>query len=166
MEEYVSKALVLTKDPRGERDARYGLFTERFGKVMGKTTSSRSIKSKLAGHLEPGTIANVRFIEKGGVQVVDALKSSRVEISLENLGLLRDLLPDMQAEPELWADLTQRSFSWSDVLRTLGWDPRGALCAICGRKATWFFVSRQEFLCDSCVSKMGRNKISYIRVNS
>jgi recombinational DNA repair protein (RecF pathway) len=166
MEEYVSNALVLTKAPRGELDARYVLFTERFGKMAGKTTSSRRITSKLAGHLEPGTIASVRFIETGGTQIVDALKSSRAEISLEDLGSLSNLLPDMQADAELWADFTSRPFSWRSILRTLGWDPHGARCALCERPAAWFFVPRQEFLCDSCVSKMGRNRISYIRVDS
>ncbi len=164
MEEYVTSALVLTKEPRGERDARYALFTERFGKIAGRTKSSRRITSKLAGHLEPGTITNVRFIEKNGTQIVDALKSSRADISLRDLSLLNDLLPDMQADVELWTDLTQKPFSWNNVLRTLGWDPRGALCAICQRKAVFFFVPRQEFLCEPCVLKMGKNKLSYIRV--
>jgi recombinational DNA repair protein (RecF pathway) len=165
MEEYVTSAIVLAKEPQGEQDARYVLFTERFGKIVGRTKSSRRITSKLAGHLEPGTVARIRFIEKGGAQIVDALKSSRAEISLEDLGSLANLLPDMQADAELWADVTQKPFSWSAVLKTLGWDPRGALCAMCGRKATQFFITRQEFLCDACVSKMGGNGISYIRVS-
>ena len=68
MEEYVSKALVLTKEPRGECNAQYTLFTEQFGRIAGRTKSSRRITSKLAGHLEPGTVARVRFIEKSGAQ--------------------------------------------------------------------------------------------------
>jgi len=163
MEEYVTDAVVLTKEPTGEYDTRYVLFTERFGKIAAKAKSSRRITSKLAGHLEPGTLAKVRFIDKGSAQVVDALKSSRRDISPEDLKLLSDLLPDMQVDVELWSDLARQAFSWNSVLRTLGWDPRGAHCEICGRKAAWFFVSRQEFLCDSCVSKMGKSKLSYIR---
>jgi recombinational DNA repair protein (RecF pathway) len=166
MEEYVSDAVVLAKEPRGEKDARYTLFTKQFGKIAGRTKSSRRITSKLAGHLEPGTVAQVRFIEKGGTQIVDALKISHSDISLNDLALLGGILPDMQADRDLWKELASGPFSWGSVLRTLGWDPRAALCALCGRRAGWFFVPRQEFLCDACVSKMGKNKVSYIRVNN
>jgi len=165
MEEYVTDALVLLKEPSKENDSRYTLFTKRFGKISAKATSSRRITSKLAGHLEPGTMAKVRFIDKGSAQIVDALKSSRVDIPPGDLKLLGDLLPDMQADDELWSLLARPPFSWEAVLRTLGWDPRGALCALCNRKATWFFIPRQEFLCDACVSKMGKSKVLYIRVN-
>lgn len=165
MEEYVTDAIVLAKEPRGERDSRYVLFTDRFGKIVARAKGSRRITSKLAGHLEPGTMAKVRFIDKGSAQIVDALKSFRADISPEDLSLLNDLLPDMQADAELWFRLVRQPFSWNDILRTLGWDPRGALCALCRRAAGWFFMPRQEFLCDSCVSKMGKNKISYIRVH-
>ena len=164
MEEYVTDAIVLRKEPSGERDGRYIFFTEKFGKITAKAKGSRRIISKLAGHLEPGTMAKVRFIDKGSPQTVDALKSSHVNVSPENLSLLSDLLPDTQADGELWVRLTRQPFSWADVLRTLGWDPRDALCALCGRTAGWFFMPRQEFLCDACVSKMGKNKISYIKI--
>ncbi len=166
MEEYVTDALVLAKDSSGERDGRYVLFSERFGKIFAKAKSSRAIKSKLAGHLEPGTRVRVRFIDTGFLQVVDALKSGRTDISLENLNALKHLLPDMQADAELWHVLAGQRFSWSDILRLLGWDPRGAQCALCGGKASQFSVARQEFFCDSCVLKMGRNKVLYIKMNS
>jgi recombinational DNA repair protein (RecF pathway) len=166
MEEYVSDAVVLAKGPRNEQDGRYALFTEQFGKIVARAVSSRRITSKLAGHLEPGTVAKVRFVDKGSAQIVDALKSSRVDVAPRDLDLLDDLLPDMQADRELWTDLTQKPFSWNGILRTLGWDPHGAVCALCQRTAMWFFIPRQEFLCDACVSKMGKNKLSYIKVDS
>ena len=166
MDEYVTDAIVLRKEPTGESDARYTLFTERFGKISAKAKSSRRITSKLAGHLEPGTVTKVRFIDKGSAQIVDALKWFRIDISPNDLRSLGDLLPDMQAEAELWTLLAHQPFSWNDILRTLGWDPRGAPCAICGRKAAWFFIPRQEFLCNGCVSKMGKSKLSYIKVNT
>jgi len=164
MEEYVTDAVILTKEPSQEYDSRYSLFTERFGKISAKATSSRRITSKLAGHLEPGTVAKVRFIDKGSPQIVDALKTSHADISPGDLKLLNDLLPDMQADAELWQLLVHGPFSWNGVLRMLGWDPSGALCAICGRPAGWFFIPRQEFLCDACVSKMKRSTLSYIKV--
>ena len=162
----MSNAIVLTKEPQGEHDARYALFTERFGKIVAKVKSSRRITSKLAGHLEPGTMTKVCFIDKGSAQIVDALKSSRADISPKDLSSLRDLLPDMQVDAELWSCLAYQPFSWASVLRVLGWDPRGAFCALCHRPAAWFFIPRQEFFCDACVLKMGRNKVSYIRVNN
>lgn len=165
MEEYVTDALVLMKEPSGECDGRYFFFTERFGKVVAKAKSSRRITSKLAGHLEPGTVVRARFVDKGSAQVVDVLKSFHVNIPPGDLKLLSDLLPDMQADNELWFHLVHQPFSWRDVLQMLGWDPRGALCVLCSREATWFFMSRQEFLCDVCVSKMGKSKLSYIRIH-
>ena len=164
MEEYVTDALVLTKAPMGERDGRYTLFAERFGKLAAKVKSSRAITSKLAGHLEPGSFVTVRFLDMGSFQVVDALKSGKADIAPADLARLRDLLPDLQAEPDLWQLLVRGTFSWNGVLRTLGWDPRGACCALCGRSAEYFSGARQEFFCGSCVSKMGGNRVSYIKV--
>jgi recombinational DNA repair protein (RecF pathway) len=166
MEEYVSNALVLGKYPVGERDARYALFTERFGKMAGRTTSSRKITSKLAGHLEPGTVSKVRFVEKNGTRIVDALKISHAGIAPRDLMLLERILPDAQEDIELWKLLTQEPFSWKTVLATLGWDPRGAVCAVCGGSAAWFFVPRQEFFCKTCVSKIGKSEVSLIQVNT
>jgi recombinational DNA repair protein (RecF pathway) len=163
MEEYVSNAIVLKKDQSGEFDARYALFTERFGKVSGKTTSSRKITSKLAGHLEPGMLAKVRFVEKGGAQIVDALKISRLEIAPRDLLALNSLLPEMQAEEELWAELVRHPFSWSTVLKILGWDPEGAVCSVCHRPATSFFIPQQDFFCDACVSRLRPNEVSLIK---
>ena len=61
MEEYVTDAIVLEKQPAGESDGRYRLFTERFGRIAAKAKSSRRIISKLAGHLEPGSVAKIRL---------------------------------------------------------------------------------------------------------
>jgi recombinational DNA repair protein (RecF pathway) len=164
MEEYVSDAIVLKKEPSGEFDARYALFTKRFGKISGKTTSSRKITSKLAGHLEPGTFAKVRFVEKGGVQIVDALKIARTDIAPADLAALNALLPEMQAEDELWEKLVKSPFSWTVILRTLGWGPKGAICSACHhRPATSFFIPQQEFFCDVCSSKLRANAVSLIR---
>jgi recombinational DNA repair protein (RecF pathway) len=165
MEEYVSEAIVLTKDPVGERDARYAIFTERFGKMAGRTTSSRKITSKLAGHLEPGVVTKIRFVETHGTRIVDALKISRADISPHDLTLLGGILPEMQADPELWELLTQKPFSWSAVLAVLGWDPRSAICAACGGHAAWFIAQHQEFFCEMCVSKTGKSKVSLIKVD-
>ncbi len=158
MLEYVTDALVLSKEPYKDFDARYVFFTRRFGKISGKATSVRKITSKLAGHLEPGTLAQVRFVEKNhgnGTQIVDALGTGRLYAALPNLGRLAAILAEGDADEALWSALTEGRFSWREILRIQGWDPEGAVCAQCGREAAAaFLIPRQDFLCDACASKI------------
>jgi recombinational DNA repair protein (RecF pathway) len=173
MQEYVTRAIVLDKEPRNASDARYFLFTERYGKIAVRAKSSRKIVSKLAGHLEPGTIASVRVIEQHGSQVVDALKFARAGASITDLALLNNLLSEWQPDPELWAAVAssniEEPFSWTNILTILGWDPRGAVCARCSanpaaRPARHFFIPRQEFYCDRCASNFARSELLFIDV--
>jgi recombinational DNA repair protein (RecF pathway) len=160
MREYVSEAVVLAKMPSNHIDARYSIFTKRFGKMVAKGVSARKITSKLAGHLEPGTFARVRLIEKGGLLVVDALKERRADISLSNLNFLSRLLAENEPEPLIWDILEQGRFDWSTALQTLGWDPRDAACALCGTPPViGFSIARQEFFCARCSSRMPRNEM-------
>jgi recombinational DNA repair protein (RecF pathway) len=160
MQEYVSEAIVLEKQPLGDCDNRYALFTRRFGKMVAKAKSARKITSKLAGHLEPGNVVRVRLIEKNGLQIADALKETRLEVALEDLFLLSGLLPDGEAEPALWANCRAGIFAWRDILRVLGWDPEYATCAACGSsEISSFYIHSQEFFCRRCASKSGRNGI-------
>jgi recombinational DNA repair protein (RecF pathway) len=174
MQEYLTKAVVLQKDLRNDADARYSFFTERFGKIAARAKSSRKIVSKLAGHLEPGTLASVRIIEIHGAQVVDALKISRVGIPLAELSKLNNLLGEWEPEPALWAELASAGadadgsvaysvpnhFSWARALAVLGWDPEGAECVLCGTSpARYFHLPRQEFICARCASNFRQNEI-------
>ena len=160
MQEYVSEAIVLNKFPVREFDARYYFFTKRFGKMSGKATSARKITSKLAGHLEPGTLVHVRFVEKGGTQIVDALKTRRLDgLSLRDLQLLNTMLPESERDEAVWEELIRTPFSWERVLRVLGWDPEGALCEHCGRATDYFYLPRQEFFCAMCASKLKRDEL-------
>ncbi len=155
MQEYVTNAIVLRKYPQGDLDGRYTLFTERFGKITGKAKSSRKITSKLAPHLEPGTMLKMRFIEAHGTQIIDALKADKIAVSLLDMQFLSSLLPEGQPEPELWQMLSTGSFSWPRALAILGWDPEGAICATCGtRRGTHFYIPRQEFFCGVCIKKL------------
>lgn len=167
MQEYVSDAVVLAKTSSGELDGRYALLTKRFGKVIGRAKSSRKITSKLSGHLEPGSLVKVRFIEQKGIQIVDALKTGRVEIPLQDLALLNYLVSEMDVDVALWDEVAGGRFSWKALLRTLGWDPEGAICTGCGKsRAVNFYIPRQEFFCSDCVSKMRADAVSLIRVES
>jgi recombinational DNA repair protein (RecF pathway) len=170
MEEYVTDAIVLRKDPRGDLDGRYTLFTKRFGRIAGRATSSRKITSKLAPHLEPGTVTKIRFVEAKGTQLVDALKSARVTLAIAELAAIAELTPEGMPEPELWNMLVSGAFSWRAALATLGWDPAHARCATCaGAPANYFYVPRQEFYCRrhasataAYASKAMRNAVSFI----
>jgi len=155
---------VLRKDPQGDLDGRYVLFTERFGKVVVKAKSSRKITSKLASHLEPGTIGKVRFIENHSTQIIDALKARKSPVALADLHFLSQLLQELQPEPELWdmliasgAGADKDDFSWVKVLTILGWDPQEAECSSCGKDTAYFYVPRQEFFCAACVKKLPLN---------
>jgi recombinational DNA repair protein (RecF pathway) len=156
MQEYVDDAIVLRKDPQGDLDGRYVVFTERMGKVIAKAKSSRKITSKLAPHLEPGTIGKIRFIENHSTQIIDALKLRRSPILIADLHFLSQLLPELQPEPELWDMLMGGDlFSWAKALAILGWDPEEAACASCGKaRPAYFYVPRQEFFCADCVRKL------------
>jgi recombinational DNA repair protein (RecF pathway) len=171
MHEYVTKAVVLDKATRGgEADARYSFFTERYGKIAARATSSRKIVSKLAGHLEPGTLTSVRIIEQHGTKVVDALKIAKVAIGLRDLAALNQLLGEWEPDYEMWEQLksatpdagnegaSKNQFSWTATLAILGWDPRGAVCMNCssGRPARNFYIPRQEFFCASCAAAINR----------
>lgn len=146
MQEYVANAIVLRKEPLRDLDGRYSFFTESRGKITGKATSSRKIISKLAPHLEPGMVSRVRYVEKGGTQIVDALKIGRAGgITFIDLHFLSQLLPEGQPEADLWSLIIDGVFTWPDALTILGWDPTGALCVTCGRRAEAFYIRRQDF---------------------
>jgi recombinational DNA repair protein (RecF pathway) len=152
MKEYVDEAVVLSREPHADADSRVTLFTRRYGKLTARAKSARKITSKLSAHLEPGQRIGVRLVEKNGLQIVDALKKSRVGISPHTLGVLAGLLAEGEPDAPLWELLTQGQFSWADVLGVLGWDPRGALCARCENGAlSHFALRRQEFFCVSCI---------------
>lgn len=179
MVEHYTKAVVLSREPRGELDVALTLYTKDFGKIIAKVKSIRRITSKLSGHLTPGAIANVRIIEMNGSghQVVDAL-SSRVKVTL---GLLRFLdfinkltptgLPDLH----LWHELESALFScahskrgseaeallppkatYRRVISIMGYDAKNAFCYNCGGREIAYFVPCDiMFLCGRCFHNSG-----------
>ena len=163
MREFITDAVVLHKEPLRDADARYFFFTKRHGKVAGKATSTRKITSKLAGHLEPGTLTAVRFIERNGggtgTQVIDALKDRSLDISMLDLRLLNAILHEGEVDMEIWDELTRGRFSWENILRILGWDPANAACEVCGKRASYFYIPRQEFFCPTCASKLRQSEL-------
>ncbi|MBI4094720.1 MAG: recombination protein O N-terminal domain-containing protein [Candidatus Liptonbacteria bacterium] len=157
MLEYVDDALVLDKEPNGDLDVRVSLFTRRYGKLVAKAKSARKITSKLSSHLEPGNLVSVRLVEKNGLQAVDALKVGAARISPPDLYLLHSLIAEHEPDGNLWAAVSERAFSWSEVLKVLGWDPQGARCEACGAaEPKAFHVATQRFACRECAARINR----------
>lgn len=152
MHEYIGEAVVLARDPQGEQDSRVSLFTKRWGKMVAKAVSARKLTSKLSPHLEPGNLALVRLIEKNGLIVADALKKSKTGIGLRELHFLNRMLAETEPDAELWHAMTGGRFSWTNILRILGWDPAEAQCDACGKAPELFHLARQEFFCRTCTA--------------
>ncbi|MBI2591817.1 MAG: recombination protein O N-terminal domain-containing protein [Candidatus Brennerbacteria bacterium] len=79
MREYLTDAIVLGHERSGDFDVRLDFYTRDFGRLKAKAKSLKKTTSKLAGHLEPLTLAKIRLIEKNGFLVADALTINRFE---------------------------------------------------------------------------------------
>lgn len=157
MQEYTARALILRKEPSRETDLSVTMFTDRFGKVTGKAKSARKITSKLSAHLEPGNLSSIRFVEKGGIQLTDALKESRLPLTPHDLYSLDRLLHPEEPDPQLWEAViqsgTEKTWDWPRILAFLGWDPRETLCEKChARKPQYFMLSTQSLYCEQCAT--------------
>ncbi|MDP3948943.1 MAG: recombination protein O N-terminal domain-containing protein [bacterium] len=170
MQEYLSEAVVLDRLPNGDLNGRVVFLTKRFGKLVGRVKSIRKITSKLSGHLQPGNLVQLRMIEKNGLQVVDALKKSQLSscgepgrtISLTELSFLGEILAEAEPEFTIWEMLVTGRFSWNMALKTLGWDPDFASCAMCSAKIGVFHPRTQEFFCKNCASKLRPDEVIYL----
>lgn len=166
MQEYLSEAIVLARDPVGEADSRVSLFTKKFGKLVGRAVSGRKITSKLSPHLEPGFIVSARLVEKKGIKIVDALKIGKINAEARDLSLLARILGDAEPDYGLWGLISSAKFSWDNILGVLGWDPRSAPCLHCGKDPGVFFLASQEFFCLTCASRLPKNELIYMERKS
>ena len=158
--EYVSEAIVLEKEPQGELDERVAVFTRNLGKFSAKVKSSRKITSKLSPHLEPGNFIRVRMIEKGSLQVVDALKRGKLSGPPDFFYLLGRVLVEGEPDELLWATLLAGEKDWGKILAILGWDPEHASCEHCGRGEVFaFHIGSQNFFCGPCSVRSRGEKI-------
>lgn len=162
MREYLSDAVVLDRLPNGDLNGRVVFLTKRFGKMVARARSIRKITSKLSGHLQQGNLVQVRMIEKNGLQVVDALKKTKVGLSLPELRFLGEILSEAEPEFVIWEMLAGGKFSWLDVLRILGWDPSFSSCTFCYGNSEAFHPRTQEFFCKNCALKLPANEVLYI----
>ena len=162
MYEYLTDAVVLERQPVGDKDSRVSFFTKRYGKLVGRAKSARRITSKLSGHIEPGMVLKLRAVERRGIQIVDALKEGKVQVDIANLRFLNQLLGDGEPDRRIWNALTSRTFSWSTLLGHLGWDTLYARCTSCGQNPESFHIRSQEFFCTWCASRLAQEEVLYM----
>lgn len=175
MAECITEAMVLDKEESGEYDARVFLYTEAMGGAVAKATSVRKITSKLATHLEPLNFVKVRLIERStngstGYQVGDALLLHRGDAWRKSADTLREALRLTSVfkesgfrgdhDPGLWSALVSMfqqpprapiAAYATQLLGTLGFDPRYASCSVCAAQPpTQFSFHALAFFCDHC----------------
>lgn len=68
--EHKGRAIILRATDFGEADRLVTFFTEELGKFKGVAKHAKRSVRRFGGGLEPGTIANVRFVEKGHAELV------------------------------------------------------------------------------------------------
>ena len=178
---YFPEAIVLDREDVNGFDSRYSIYAKGFGKFFAKATSARKITSKLAPHLEPGNLVKIRVVGNGNFQVVDVLKSSKIDVRCSDLYLLNQMLPEHDFEFGVWQELMKsikypsdanalagrqvsgikeegdnNPLNWRKVLSVLGWDPEHAACEICTEaKPVFFDIGTQSFFCENCFAKRG-----------
>jgi DNA repair protein RecO (recombination protein O) len=173
MQEHFTKALILGQKNSGDSDRRIFMFTEDLGKVSAKAKSARKIISKLAGHLEPLSFADVRIIEKGGFQLADALsfeKAPKNKANAEFLEFINEMTFELQPDRRLWSEIKKILFRkesekipYGEILKIMGFDSRFARCFACQSKnVVAFSKPEQDFLCKTHALKVLRNEIILI----
>lgn len=157
MREVITDAFVLEKEPIGEFDTRLILFTRILGRVVATATSTRKITSKLAAHLEPFFLLQIRLVEGKGsgehfrFRIADAMRHSPpFIIGSDSARLLSRLALQGHPEPELWHTLLN-SKDIRELLRVLGFDPQEAFCERCGASPPYFSLRESVYYCNSCV---------------
>lgn len=166
MLEYISEAVVLDREENGDLDVVSFIFTRKFGKLRAKAKSARKITSKLASHLEPGNLSQVRLVEKNGFQITDALKQTRLSIAPPDLYFLNQLIPEAEPDFLFWEALVGKKFNWAGTLKILGWDPAFGSCEICRKGAPEFFhLKKLDFVCESCSasSRIPKSEVVYLK---
>ncbi|HOF50344.1 MAG TPA: recombination protein O N-terminal domain-containing protein [Candidatus Colwellbacteria bacterium] len=167
MVEYLTEVIVLDKRPDKNLDAVFTVFSRDLGKVYGKATSSRKITSKLASHLEPGTLAKIRLARKSvgdNFRIVEALAETRRSDpeTIRFLMFLDKMAPALAKDEVLFMFCREvikdpgfsEKMAYRGLLKIIGLDPDKATCAVCGSQKIAYFSSQDiMFLCRQCGNK-------------
>lgn len=174
MREYYTPAVVLSINPRNDKDVKVSLYTKDLGKISAIAKSMRKITSKLAGHLRVGSIADVRVIDAGGsYQLIDGVASSYPceggdQLKLANF--LDEVIPQGQPDIQMWYVISELFESCSTttpriyryLLQLMGF-VRGVeetpICQGCKKKhqVVYFYAPDIIFLCSDCLSRVRIN---------
>ena len=159
MVEYFTKAIVLGKEDVRDHDSRVFLYCQNLGKISAKATSLRKITSKLAAHMEPGTIAEVRLINKNSFQLADAVKIAALPKNPKTvrvLEIVKELSADSQFDQNLWNYFFSGELTSEKALEILGYAIDFASCHNCGSKnPTRFLLNELAYHCESCFVQFG-----------
>ncbi len=166
MIEHSTWAIVLKRESTKEKDDDYTLFTWHLGKVKARTASTRKITSKLAGHLEPGTIGQVRIVQRNPespMRLIEALAETRTKDpqAIKVLEFAEKITPFHEEDHALFITLKRAVIDGVDersgfrkILALSGFDPKGASCDWCGSKKIAYFLPEDIiFLCKQCLEK-------------
>ena len=167
MTEHFTWGIVLDKKAIGEADGEYSIFTWDVGKVIARATSSRKTLSRLAGHLEPGTLAMIRIVrknERGRFRMAEALSENKTKnpTVIKVFSLTDSLIPLEQPDINIFAFLKNlvlneaqsEALAYTSLLKLVGFDPKIAKCGVCGNKEiACFAVQDIIFLCAICQNK-------------
>ena len=168
MLDIVTDALVLKKEPIGDYDALYTLFTCDEGKIAARATSVRKITSRLAAHLEPGLLSRVRLVAKNGARtggtrfhVADALQERRLFADFSFLELVDGMTLLSHADPALWNFLQSGNHEKKKMLVLCGFGEEQT-CASCSLPAAKLYYPDQAFLCADCSSEIPKELVTYL----
>jgi len=117
MKDYNLKALSLSKREVGENDVLFTLYTKELGRVNALAKGAKKITSKLAGHLEPLSLSNVRLVERKNFHIADALLLNNLKNIRKNREAFKEALLllkfieentfELQADETLWRTIIQ-----------------------------------------------------------
>lgn len=160
MIEHFTKAVILGKEDVRDYDTRVFLYCEGLGKIVAKATSLRKITSKLAAHMEPGNIVEVRLINKNSFQLADAVKINSLPKNpktIRMLEIVKELSAEGQFDPDLWNYFFSGELTSEKALEALGYGLGFASCQNCGAKnPTRFLVNELAYHCEPCFVQIGR----------
>jgi DNA repair protein RecO (recombination protein O) len=176
MIEHYTKSLVLHREPKGEVDEVFTLYTRDLGKIHAKAKSIRRITSKLSGHLTLGSLNKIRIIEnKGsGFQVIDALSDEffRHDELHKFLDFLDRMTPEREPDDELWSFVESiinlgdlGGVEYRHLLEIMGFGPKFAKCVNCGRgEIAYFMPSDVIFLCNKSFVDLKINEEEVVKI--
>ena len=161
MREYFTPGIVLDREPRNELDEDIIIYTKNLGKVRAFTKSSRKITSKLSGHLTPGRLANLRFVERNKLQLVDALSlpaPGNPKELLFFLNFINKITPYGDADLSLWYMVEEivggnhlSPAIYRHLLERLGFGGKEVNCHYCeSGEVNFFNLAEAVFLCSNC----------------